>query len=145
MINKIINNMPKIILVVEDVSFLQKAMKEVLTDAGFEVHTAGNGEEGLKKALKKHPDLILLDIIMPKMDGMAMLRELRMDPWGKSVPVIILTNLNSKEKLLEAAKNNVDEYYVKSDWEIDEIVDLVHKKLDDIEKKMGVVENFKIH
>ena len=121
--------MAKKILVVEDVNFLQKAMKEVLEDAGFEVLTASNGEEGLERALKKHPDLIILDILMPKMNGMDMLKQLRQDSWGKNVPAIILTNLSSKEKLVEAEKENV-EYFVKSDWEIDEIVDLVNNKLD---------------
>ena len=122
--------MSKKILVVEDVNFLQKAIKEVLGDAGFEVILAADGEEGLDKALKKHPDLILLDILMPKMDGMQMLKHLRQDSWGKKVPVVILTNLNSKDKLLEAAKEDVSDYYIKSDWEIEDLVDIVNNKLD---------------
>jgi CheY-like chemotaxis protein len=121
--------MAKQILIVEDVSFLQKAMKVILKDAGYDVIIASNGEDGLNKALKKHPDLILLDILMPKMDGMTMLKELRKDPWGKKAPVIILTNLNDKEKLIEATKEHVVDYYVKSDWEIDEIVKIVDDKL----------------
>jgi len=121
--------MAKQILIVEDVSFLQKAMKVILKDAGYDVLIASNGEDGLNKAIKKHPDLILLDILMPKMDGMTMLKELRKDSWGKNAPVIILTNLNDKEKLIEATKEHVVDYYVKSDWEIDEIVKIVDDKL----------------
>ena len=121
--------MAQTILVVEDVNFLQKAVKVVLNDAGYDVLIASNGEDGLNKALRKHPDLILLDILMPKMDGMSMLKELRKDPWGKKVPVIILTNVSDKEKLIEATKAQVVDYYVKSDWEIDEIVKIVDEKL----------------
>ena len=121
--------MAKQILIVEDVSFLQKAMKVILKDAGYDVIIASNGEDGLNKAIKKRPDLILLDILMPKMDGMTMLKELRKDSWGKNAPVIILTNLNDKEKLIEATKEHVVDYYVKSDWEIDEIVKIVDDKL----------------
>lgn len=121
--------MSKTILIAEDVKGLQAAIKIILEDANFKVLTASDGEEGLYKALTKKPDLILLDLVMPKMDGMAMLKQLRQDKWGKKVPVIILTNLSSKSSLLNAEKYNVD-YYVKSDWEIEELVDIVNNKLD---------------
>ena len=122
--------MSKTILIVEDVSSLQTAIKEILEDSNFKVLTASNGDEGLQKAFAKKPDLILLDIVMPKMDGLSVLRLLRKDKWGKNVPVIILTNLSDKAKLAEAEKYNVD-YYIKSDWEIEEFVDIVNNKLDE--------------
>ena len=122
--------MSKTILIVEDVPSLQTAIKEIFEDFNFKVLTASNGEEGLQKAFAKKPDLILLDIVMPKMDGLSVLSLLRKDKWGKNVPVIILTNLSDKAKLAEAEKYNVD-YYVKSDWEIDEFVDIVNNKLDE--------------
>ncbi len=121
--------MAKKILVVEDVSFLQNAIRISLEDAGYKVLTASDGEEGLEMALAKIPDLILLDIMMPKMDGMTMLKKLRHDPKGKKIPVIILTNMSSEEKLIEAHKEGVTDYFIKSDWEIEELPDLVANKL----------------
>ncbi|MCK5211821.1 response regulator [Candidatus Parcubacteria bacterium] len=121
--------MAKKILVVEDVSFLQNAIKMVLEDAGYDVLTASDGLAGLNAATTKKPDLILLDIMMPKMDGMTMLKKLRQHPAGKRVPVIILTNLSSEEKLIEANKEGVTDYFIKSDWEIEELPDLVANKL----------------
>ncbi len=121
--------MAKKILVVEDVSFLQNAIKMVLEDAGYEVLTASDGLKGLNAATTKKPDLILLDIMMPKMDGMTMLKKLRQHPNGKRVPVIILTNLSSEEKLIEANKEGVTDYFIKSDWEIEELPELVENKL----------------
>ena len=121
--------MAKKILIVEDVSFLQNAMKMVMEDAGYEVLTASDGQAGLNAAIAKKPDLILLDIMMPKMDGMAMLKKLRKHPNGKRVPIIILTNLSSEEKLIEANKEGVTDYFIKSDWEIEELPDLVANKL----------------
>ncbi|MCK5061535.1 response regulator [Candidatus Parcubacteria bacterium] len=121
--------MAKKILIVEDVSFLQNAMKMVMEDAGYEVLTASDGQAGLDMAIAKKPDLILLDIMMPKMDGMTMLKKLRKHPNGKRVPIIILTNLSSEEKLIEANKEGVTDYFIKSDWEIEELPDLVANKL----------------
>ncbi|MCK5356972.1 MAG: response regulator, partial [Elusimicrobiales bacterium] len=98
-------------------------------DAGYEVLTASDGQSGLDAAIAKKPDLILLDIMMPKMDGMTMLKKLRQHPNGKRVPIIILTNLSSEEKLIEANKEGVTDYFIKSDWEIEELPDLVANKL----------------
>ena len=120
----------KKILVVEDEETLQKAFLAALTgEEGVKLFQAFNGVEGLEIALAEHPDLILLDIIMPKLGGVKMLEELRKDKWGKEVPVIILTNLNVKEKIAEAAQSNVYDYFIKSDWDISEIVDKVKEKL----------------
>jgi CheY-like chemotaxis protein len=80
------------ILIVEDEISLQKALNDTLAHEGFEVLTAGNGKTGLKSALDNRPDLIILDILMPVMDGMTMLKKLRKDPWGMHVFVILLTN-----------------------------------------------------
>jgi two-component system alkaline phosphatase synthesis response regulator PhoP len=80
------------ILVVEDEESLATALKEKVVKEGMEGDVARNGELGLELALRKHPDLILLDIIMPVMDGITMLKKLRDDEWGRSVPVIILTS-----------------------------------------------------
>ena len=84
---------------------------------------AKNGEEGLRRALKEHPDLILLDIAMPKMDGMTVMKKLRKDRWGKSVPIILLTNIDADIRILEGVVEDEPlHYWIKSEWEIENIV-----------------------
>jgi DNA-binding response OmpR family regulator len=119
----------KIILVVEDEAPLRHALIEKLFHEGFEVLNAKNGEEGLETALLKHPQVILLDILMPKMDGMEVLRKLRADAWGKTAHIIMLTNLNDNERVAEAMKNHAFDYFVKSDVKIQEVVDKIKEKL----------------
>jgi DNA-binding response OmpR family regulator len=116
-----------VILTVEDDSALRKALRDKFLEEGFEVLEAENGVKGLKAALTRHPALILADIIMPFMDGIEMLRELRKDEWGKHVPVIMLTNLSDQEKIAEAVVLGSHEYIVKSDWRLEDIVALVKK------------------
>src|SRR5271155_6111387 len=82
------------ILIIEDEQPMLDAISDTLKQHRFSVITANNGKDGLDLALHEHPDLLLLDIFMPKMDGLTMLETLRSDPWGHDVPVIILTNLN---------------------------------------------------
>lgn len=121
----------KILIVeaIEDDVLLRNALNDKLSLEGFGVIEAKDGEEGLVVALRDHPDLILLDIIMPKLDGMAMLKKLREDEWGKSARVIILTNLDDVSKVAEAMGNEVFEYYIKSDTSIESIVAKVKEKL----------------
>jgi CheY-like chemotaxis protein len=119
----------KTILVVEDESSMRRVLVDKLSLEAFSVLEAKNGEEGLKIALEKHPDLILLDIIMPRMDGITMLKKLRDDEWGKKVEVILLTNLSEKEKIAEAMEQETFEYLVKTDWKIEDVVEKVKEKL----------------
>lgn len=119
--------MSKQILLVEDEQDIREAMAEALTDAGFAVETAGNGVEGLQKATTLHPDLILLDIVMPEMDGHEMLKKLREDSWGKHARVIMLTSMDSATNVATAYADNITDYIIK-----------VHNSLDDIVKKVRV-------
>jgi DNA-binding response OmpR family regulator len=120
---------PKKILIVEDEASLRKALRDKLTREGFVTLEAKNGEEGLAVALRDHPDLILLDIIMPVVDGLTMLKSLREDTWGKNAKVIILTNLSSNEKVAEAIMQGSRNYLVKSDWKIADVVKMVKNEL----------------
>lgn len=122
-------NKNKKILIVEDELPLSTVLSEKLTLSGFFVTQAKNGVEGLDMALKNHPDLILLDIIMPKMDGMEMLSKLRADEWGKDVPVIILTNLSEAGKVADAVVHGVHDYVVKADWTLDDVIKKINLKL----------------
>jgi CheY-like chemotaxis protein len=121
----------KRILIVEDEEAIQKAISDALTSQGFITLTANNGEEGLVTSLKEHPDLILLDIFMPRMDGLVMLQKVRLDGWGKNVPVIILTNLNpnSNSVINSVLKNEPAYYLVKSDVKLEGIVDKIKEVL----------------
>ena len=119
----------KKILIVEDEKSLVDLLAEKLRTDGFDVQTAGNGVDGLKLALEWHPDAILLDIVMPKMDGMTMLRKLREHDEGKRIQVILLTNLSDTQKVYDAMANGVFDYLVKSNWEIDDLVKEVRAKL----------------
>jgi len=119
----------KTILIVEDEAPLRQALADKLGREGFTVLEAVNGENGLERALKGHPDLILLDIAMPVMDGIAMLKELRKDKWGKGVLVIILTNYSATEKVSEVLEGGAHDYIVKSD-RLEDIIRLIKQKLD---------------
>jgi len=120
----------KKILIVEDDRSLLKILTEKFANEGYDISEAVNGEEGLEKALSLKPDLILLDILMPVMDGMTMLRELRKHEAGKNIPVMVLTNLSDPQKALEATEVQVFDYLVKSDWKLEDVVDKVQKKLE---------------
>lgn len=119
----------KAILIVEDDASIRKALHDKLTNEGFTVIEADDGLAGLEKAVELHPDLILLDIVMPKMDGITMAKKLKQDEWGKYAEIIILTNLSESEKLLEAFEAGVQDFLIKTDWKIEEVVKMVKRKI----------------
>jgi DNA-binding response OmpR family regulator len=121
--------MSKKILVVEDELALSQVLSDRFIEEGFEVQTAADGEEGLQKATTWQPDLVLLDIVMPKMDGMTMLHKLRADPVGKTMPVILLTNLSDTEDVYDAMANGVYDFLVKSHWDLEDLIHEVQAKL----------------
>lgn len=120
---------PSHILVVEDEPSLANALREKFVREGFTVTVAFNGEEGLATALRDKPDMILLDIVMPVMDGLTMLTELRKDPWGKDARVIMLTNLSDALRVSDAVDHGVYDYLVKSDWKLEDLVAKVRERI----------------
>lgn len=121
--------MQKHILIVEDEAPLANSLKDRLANEGYRVSIAANGEEGLAMAHESHPDLLLVDLLMPKMPGMELLTALRKDPsWGAKVPVIILTNLSadSKELVRDIVDVKPTYYLVKSDWSLEDIAKKVN-------------------
>lgn len=92
------------ILIVEDEPLLRKLYETKLSDAGYEVVTATNGEEGFQQAKSVKPDLILSDVLMPKMDGYAMLKLIRDNPKTKKIPVMIMTNTPAMPNARECEK-----------------------------------------
>ncbi|MDP4038901.1 MAG: response regulator [bacterium] len=122
----------KKVLIIEDEASLLSALMEKFKRKGFSVFGAKDGQEGLEAALKIHPDIILLDLLMPVMDGITMLRKLRNDVKNKEIRVLVLTNLSDVDKASEAAKLGAFDYIVKSDWKINDIV----KRVTDILNKL---------
>jgi len=121
-----------IVEIVEDDRPLLSVLTERFTNEGYKVISAITGDEGLDLALKNKPDLILLDIVMPKMDGLIMLEKLRKDPWGKTANVILLTNLSADEKITKAVTELEPSYYlIKTDWKMDDIVERVKSVLNE--------------
>ena len=119
----------KTILVIEDEKDLAEVLKVKLEDAGFATHVAFNGESGLEVAVAEHPDLILLDIVLPGMGGVEMLKQLRKDEWGKNALVMILTNSDDVETMSQVIEDGAYEYFVKTEWKIEDIISKIKDKL----------------
>ena len=117
------------VLIVEDDPTLSDLFKFKFKNSGFNVHVAHNGEDGLKKAKKKLPDIILLDIIMPGLDGFKVLEELKKDDSTKSIKVYILSNLGQQEEIDKGLRLGADRYIVKAELNPDEAVEMVTEAL----------------
>ena len=117
------------ILIVEDEVPLRKALAEEFEDAGYIVLEANDGLEGYDVALKNKPDLILLDQLMPKLNGVGMLKQLRQDEWGSTVPVIMATNMSTADTINDAIDAGANDYFIKSEVSVDDIVKLVAERL----------------
>jgi len=121
--------MSKKILIIDDEDQLLQALVKKLTKEGFEVFTASDGKEGLLETAKNSPDLILLDLILPVMDGMTFLEKLRDTEKFKDTPVLVLTNLDDSRKVEESQRHGATDYLVKTAWTLDDIVSKVNKIL----------------
>lgn len=120
----------KKILIIEDDSVMSGTLAANLESEGFEALQAKDGEEGLAMALRAKPDLILLDILLPKMDGLTVLTKLRNDPSGKNIPVIVLSNLSEPwDVAATALAGGVYQYLVKVDWTIAEVIQKIRERL----------------
>lgn len=119
----------KKILIIEDESTLQKALTEFLTEENFSVFSALDGEIGVALAKKEKPDLVLLDIILPKKDGYEVLEELKGSEETKKIPVILLTNLESPEDIDRAFEKGASTYLVKSNYKLEEVVGKIKETL----------------
>lgn len=131
-------NSTKTILIVEDDLALRNALSAKLNHEGFSVLSAENGQEGLKKAIESKPDLILLDVVMPVMDGMQMAAELQKDDWGKRANIIVLTNLSDNDHIVSAVKNHVFEYIVKSNKSLEDIVKEIKNRLATLDSSLSI-------
>lgn len=112
----------KKILLIEDEEALQKSLSKSLEMENFTVISAYDGKAGLEMALKENPDLILLDLILPQMDGFEVLKELKKSPETKDVPIIILTNLEQSQSVEKTIEFGPLNYLVKANYNLEEIV-----------------------
>lgn len=121
----------KTILFIEDESALQKTFGEVLGQEGYKIIPALNGKTGLELAKTKRPDLILLDLILPKIHGFDVLKKLKETKETKNIPIIILTNLEGVADINKALEMGVTTYLVKAQYSLEEVVEKVKNALND--------------
>lgn len=117
--------MAKKILIIDDDKIFSKILRDGLVAGGqgkYEVSAAFDGEEGFEVALRENPDLIMLDLMMPKVTGIEFLKKLRGEEWGKDTPVIVETQLSDLEKMSEGMELGVRGYIIKSDYSLDTIL-----------------------
>lgn len=119
----------KKLLIVEDDLVLQSALEEFLVAEGFEVSCAIDGEVGIQKALSELPDLILLDIVLPKKDGYEVLAEIKSNEKASHIPIVLLTNLGSLEDVKKALELGATTYLVKADYKLDEVTQKIKEIL----------------
>ena len=121
----------KKILFIEDEVAIQKTLGESLRKKDYEVQSALDGEIGIKLAKSENPDLILLDMILPKKNGLEVLEALREDENTKDIPAIILTNLENVGDVEKAIELGATTYLVKANYSLDEVIEKVRKALGD--------------
>ncbi len=122
--------MAKVILLIEDESALQKTFGEILGQEGYETVSALDGEIRLRLATSKKPDLILLDLVLPKMHGFEVLKALKEDKETKNIPVIVLTNLEGIEDVEKTIELGATTYLVKAQYSLEEVVQKIKKALE---------------
>lgn len=102
------------VLIIEDDPLILKIYSTRLTSDGYQVVTAEDGEAGLKLFEAEKPDLVVTDVMMPKVDGFGVLQKIRSEEWGKSIPVLMYSNLAQEEEVARAHKMGVTEFIVKA-------------------------------
>jgi CheY-like chemotaxis protein len=117
------------ILIVEDDPLMSRLYSKVFSIEGYEVRSAPDGEEGLTQVHKEVPTIILLDVMMPKMNGLQLLEKIKADPATKKIPVIMLTNLAGQADAEKAIAMGAIKYIVKSEYEPKQIVAMVKEIL----------------
>jgi DNA-binding response OmpR family regulator len=118
------------ILIVEDEEILLTALSEELKQEGFQVFGAKDGVEGVEMAQSEKPDLILLDLVMPRLDGIGALKQMKDTPEIKDIPVVILTNLSDYDKISDALSLGAMDYLVKANYRLEELVNKIKTVLE---------------
>lgn len=119
----------KKILIIEDDPFLSEIYRSMLMEQGFEVETVGGGEEGFSRLLQERFDLLLLDLVLPEMNGFEILEKIKKNEELKDIKVLILSNLGDKEEVERGLKLGADKYLIKAYSPPSEVVDEIKKML----------------
>jgi DNA-binding NtrC family response regulator len=122
-------NDQKRILVIEDDSLLIEEMKAEFIKHNFAVDIAMDGETGYEKIFSMKPHLVVLDIAIPKMNGVELLTKLQEDPWGKTIPVVVLTNMGDSANIAQVMELGNYDYLIKSDWALTDLLEKINRKL----------------
>ncbi len=117
--------MTKLLLIVEDDPLMQRMYQKIFTFEKYQVETASDGEEGLEKVRALKPTVVLLDVMMPKMNGLQVLEKIKADPELKHIPVVMLTNLAGEKDAESALMKGAIKYIVKSEYDPKQIVGMV--------------------
>ncbi|MDD2732030.1 MAG: response regulator [Candidatus Pacebacteria bacterium] len=117
--------MAKKILIIEDDKFLRELISQKLSKEGYDIKEAVDGEKGVKAVKDEKPDLILLDLILPGIDGFEVLAKIKEDPGLSSIPVIILSNLGQKDDIERGLKMGADDYLIKAHSTPPEIIEKI--------------------
>lgn len=125
------NEKKKKILIIEDEATLQKALTEFLTLENYEIVNALDGKSGVEMSFKESPDLILLDIILPRKDGYQVIDELKANEKTKDIPIILLTNLGGAEDIQKAFEKGITTYLIKSDYKLEDVLSKVKESLEE--------------
>jgi CheY-like chemotaxis protein len=113
------------VLIIEDDKNIRDMYDDAFSDVGLTVYKAENGKEGISLALEHHPKVILVDIMMPGMNGHQVVNAIRKDTWGKDAHVIYLTNMSDAENVVAAVAQKPEEYIIKSNASIKEVINTV--------------------
>ena len=119
----------KKVLLIEDEKILAEMYRDKLTEAGFEVIWTMEAKDGLELARKEKPDLVLLDILLPRENGVFFLNQLRKDPQISSIPVVVFSNYDDPETKKKSVKLGAEEYLIKTDYTPREIVEKIKEYL----------------
>jgi DNA-binding response OmpR family regulator len=119
----------KKILMVEDDIFLRKLYRDQLTRKGFQFTEAINGEEGTNKIISEHPDLVLLDLMLPLKNGFDVLKEIKHNKDTENIPVIIISNLGQESDIKEGLNLGAEDYFVKTEMRLSDIIDRIVSRL----------------
>lgn len=120
----------KRILIVDDDPLITQMLVDAFVSANFSVTTARDGEEGLSKALTEHPDALIADVVMPKMDGLTMVKKVREDSWGSQAAIMVLTGVKDNEQLQEAKMEGIYYYLLKEDFKPEDVVAKVKERFE---------------
>lgn len=122
-------NSKKIVLLVEDDEILLRALYLLFHEGNYTIASASDGETALKMTERLKPDIVLLDLLMPKMNGFDYLKNMKANSSLKNIPVIVLSNLGDKSDIEKAKELGADDYFIKSDTDLSTLFDKVKKKL----------------